>query len=174
MFKNRKHSDESKNKISKSNKGKHFYWIGRKMSDITKKKMSLINSGINNPMFGKHHSLNTKLKISKSRIGRCGGDKCNFWKGGINPINDTIRKSSKFKLWRESVFTRDNYTCQKYGIIGGKLHPHHIQNFAKFPELRFAIDNGITLSEKAHREFHKKYGRINNTREQLIEFLNID
>jgi len=33
------------------------------------------------------------------------------------------------------------------------------------------IDNGITLSEKAHREFHKKYGIKNNTNEQLEEFL---
>jgi hypothetical protein len=56
-------------------------------------------------------------------------------------------------------------------IKGGKLHPHHIQNFAKFPELRFAIDNGITLSDKAHWEFHKKYGKHNNNREQMKEFL---
>ena len=37
---------------------------------------------------------------------------------------------------------------------------------------RTAIENGITLSLKAHREFHKKYGFRNNTKEQLEEFLN--
>ena len=68
-------------------------------------------------------------------------------------------------------FARDNWTCQKYKTRGVKLHPHHILNFSSHPELRFDKDNGITLSEKAHWEFHKKYGCENNTREQLIEFL---
>ena len=31
--------------------------------------------------------------------------------------------------------------------------------------------NGITLNDKAHKEFHKKYGNKNNTKEQLEEFL---
>jgi len=65
----------------------------------------------------------------------------------------------------------NGYTCQKIGIKGGHLVAHHIQNFAQFPELRFAIDNGITLSKQAHNEFHKRYGRKNNNREQLDEFL---
>ena len=46
-----------------------------------------------------------------------------------------------------------------------------INNFADFPELRLAIDNGITLSEKAHKDFHNIYGNKNNTKEQLEEFL---
>ena len=94
-----------------------------------------------------------------------------MWKGGISHPNRLIRAGKNFRLWREAVFARDNWTCQKTETKGGKLHPHHIQNFAQFPELRFAIDNGITLSEKAHKEFHKIYGKNNNTREQLEEFL---
>jgi len=35
------------------------------------------------------------------------------------------------------------------------MEVHHILNFSEHPELRFAIDNGITLSQKSHREFHK-------------------
>ena len=99
------------------------------------------------------------------------GKKNPSWKGGITPENRKFRTNIEFRLWRESVFARDNWTCQKYGIKGGKLNPHHIKNFAQYPELRFAIDNGITLSVKAHREFHKKYGYKNNTKEQLEEFL---
>jgi len=48
---------------------------------------------------------------------------------------------------------------------------HHVTLEADFPELRFVVDNGITLSAKAHKEFHKKYGKIKNTKEQLKEFL---
>jgi len=90
---------------------------------------------------------------------------------GKTSENYRIRRSIEFRLWRESVFARDNWTCQKYGIKGGKLHPHHILNFSDHPELRFAIDNGVTLSEKAHKEFHKIYGFNNNTKGQLLEFL---
>jgi len=57
------------------------------------------------------------------------------------------------------------------GKQGGYLHPHHIKNFAEYPELRFAIDNGITFRKGCHEEFHKIYGRTHNTREQLDEFL---
>ena len=96
------------------------------------------------------------------------------WNKGLgnSTENHIIRTSLDYILWRKSCFERDNFTCQKYGVSGGKLVVHHINNFADFPELRFAIDNGITLSEKAHKEFHKLYGNRKNTREQLIEFLN--
>lgn len=70
-----------------------------------------------------------------------------------------------------NLVLRDNYTCQATGQWGGRLVVHHINNFADFPELRMSISNGITLSDSSHREFHKKYGRRNNTREQLQEFL---
>jgi hypothetical protein len=114
-----------------------------------------------------HHSEASKKKISEAQI----GEKNHYWKGGISPINVRIRNSSQMYLWRKAVLERDDFICKKYGIIGGKLVAHHIQNFADFPELRFAIDNGITLSEKAHKEFHKIYGIKNNTRKQMEKFL---
>lgn len=76
------------------------------------------------------------------------------------------------KLWKKACLERDNFTCQKTKQRGGKLRVHHINNFADFPELRTAINNGITLSEKSHKEFHQIYGVSNNTKEQLEEFLN--
>ena len=109
------------------------------------------------------------LRFGDKRIKK--GKKNWNWKGGITPENQKIRMSIEFRLWREAVFARDNWTCQKYKIRGEKLHAHHIQNFSEYPDLRFAIDNGITLSKKAHREFHKIYGNRNNTREQLVEGL---
>jgi hypothetical protein len=48
---------------------------------------------------------------------------------------------------------------------------HHIENFSEKPELRFDVNNGITLRHDVHQDFHKKYGYTNNTREQLDEFI---
>lgn len=143
--------------------------IGRPCSKITREKIGRANS-IKLKAYYKEHSVSieTRELMSKLRKGRNGSN----WKGGASKLNHIIRSSIEFRLWRESVFARDNWTCQKYKIKGGFLHPHHIKNFAEYPELRFAIDNGITFSKKAHDEFHKKYGRKNNTLEQVIEFLN--
>ena len=59
------------------------------------------------------------------------------------------------KAWRKAVFERDSYKCQKCGKIGGKLNAHHIKPFSLYPDLRFDIDNGITLCKECHIELHK-------------------
>jgi len=93
------------------------------------------------------------------------------YKGGISKEDNKFRNSLEYRRWRDSVYARDDYTCQKYKIKNGKLVAHHIESFHAKPELRLDINNGITLSKIAHKEFHTKYGLRNNTREQLVEFL---
>lgn len=145
----RKHTEESKKKMSKIRKDNPIsYWLGKKRSEISKKRMSNAQRGKNSPR----------------------------WKGGISPINKRIRNSIDFKLWRNSIYERDYFTCKKCGkkSEAGRrifLHPHHIQNFAQYPKLRFAIDNGITLCKDCHRLFHKLYGFKNNNYQQIIDFL---
>jgi hypothetical protein len=136
------------------------------------KNIALINankSGEGNPMFGTHtgqkqkdavrlatkgkkRPLEVRLKMSiahkeRVRLGLHPG-----WKGGVTPINKRIRHSLEFRLWREAVFKRDNWTCVWCGKRGGILHPDHIKPFALFPELRFAIDNGRTLCVDCHKK----------------------
>lgn len=78
------------------------------------------------------------------------------YKGGITPKNKAIRNSKEMAFWRSDVFERDKFTCQKCFIIGGELNAHHIKSFAKYSELRFDINNGITLCRACHIEVHKK------------------
>jgi hypothetical protein len=97
---------------------------------------------------------------------------------GLTPINKLIRFSKEYKMWRESVFSRDNYTCKKCGCYGGKLQAHHIFPFSKFEDLRFEVSNGITLCRECHDStcegsFHNVYGTYNNTKEQLEQFIGI-
>ena len=41
-----------------------------------------------------------------------------------------IRNLQKNKEWKNQIFKRDNYTCQKCGQIGSKLEAHHKKQFA--------------------------------------------
>lgn len=114
------------------------------------KKGHKFNNGKRNAL-GYIHSKETRKKMSEAHK----GDKSHFWKGGISKENEICRKISEYREWRSSVFKRDNFTCQICESVGGKLNAHHIKEFSKHKELRFAIDNGITLCEECHKNIHK-------------------
>lgn len=172
-------TEESKQKVRDTLKKK--YPNGRKVwnkdipcSESTKKKISDSKKGkpSNSPTkFKKGHIPLHKGKSAYWAI----GEKNNNWKGGITKTNynpNLIAKNSiEYRLWREAVFSRDNWICQKCKVQGGYLHPHHIRNFAEVILLRFAIDNGITFCRKCHRKFHHRFGVKNNNQEQINKFI---
>lgn len=141
---------------------------------------------------GKFVSPTTREKMSEARLGKMawnkglkgtaspnsgsftGGQMCGEknvnWAGGISKANDVIRGSIEERAWIRAVFARDHYTCQITKVKGCRLTAHHILNFASHPELRFTVENGISLSEDVHVAFHSKYGKRNNTPKQLAEF----
>ena len=142
-------SEETRRKISASLKGKNK---GRNPSLETREKMSI--SAKNRPQI----SIETRRKLSEANK----GEKSYRWKGGITPINQKIRNSIEYKLWRSEVYKRDNYTC----VIcknkeSGNLNADHIKPFAYFPELRLELSNGRTLCIPCHRKTNtygsKKY-----------------
>lgn len=82
------------------------------------------------------------------------------------------REHMEGKQWKKEVYKRDNYVCQHCKNRKNKpLVAHHKNGWNWDKENRFNIDNGITLCEKCHKEFHSIYGYGNNTKEQLNEWL---
>jgi 5-methylcytosine-specific restriction endonuclease McrA len=73
--------------------------------------------------------------------------------------------------WRQGVFLRDDYTCQRCGSRGVTLNAHHILNYYKHKHLRTELSNGITLCESCHKGFHKEFGSKDNNQQQINEYL---
>jgi len=73
------------------------------------------------------------------------------WRGGKYSEHRKIRYSAPYKIWRDAVFERDDWTCVVCHKRGGDMEAHHIKPFALFPELRLEISNGETLCKKCHR-----------------------
>ena len=142
-------------------------WLGKHHSEKTKQKMSLIKKGLVPKNLAILHSPDIRKKVGDTRRGKPNlkirGEKNHLWKGGITPINEKIRASLEYTIWRRAVFERDNYTCIWCGIRGEigrrvELNADHIKPFSLFPELRFAIDNGRTLCVDCHKKTDT-YGR---------------
>jgi len=55
-----------------------------------------------------------------------------------------------------------------------KLNVHHIEGYAENKHLRIDVSNGITFCQKCHNVFHRIYGKKNNNRSQLEEFLKME
>jgi hypothetical protein len=78
-----------------------------------------------------------------------------------------------YDKWRIEVFERDKYTCVLCGDNrGGNLNAHHLDGYNWCKEKRIDVDNGVTLCESCHFDFHNYYGYGSNTKQQFEEFYN--
>ena len=118
------------------NKGKKG-WIKHKPETI--EKLRKISTG---------RKLSEEAKRRLSELHK--GSKNYSWKGGITPMRVKIWHSLEYKLWRKSVFKRDNYTCVRCGQRGGRLEADHIKPFSLYPDLRFEASNGRTVCKSCH------------------------
>jgi len=111
--------------------------------------------------FGKGDKMpkSAKEKLRRFKLGKIGELAIN-WQGGKSKNVHSIT-SPQYKRWRMDVFTRDNFTCQGCGIRGCYLEAHHIKSWAKYPELRYKLDNGVTLCLECHKLTDNYKGKSN-------------
>lgn len=109
-----------------------------------------VRQKISKTLTGRKVSKETRLKQSLSQRGKKGSN----WQGGKTKEQKS-RMLVEYRLWRNSVFERDEYTCQDCKKVGGKLEAHHKKSFSKYPKLRLDINNGITLCKRCHDKIKK-------------------
>ena len=81
------------------------------------------------------------------------------WKGGWRKTQ-AWRQTKEYKQWQQAVYRRDRWTCRDCGkhCKKGDIAAHHLMDGDKYPELRYDIDNGVTLHLSCHKRRHAEIG----------------
>jgi hypothetical protein len=86
------------------------------------------------------------------------------WKGGISKNVHSITEP-RYKEWRMRVFIRDGFKCRMANNdCRDGIQAHHILKWSEYVELRYEINNGITLC-------HAHHPRKRAEEKRLIPFL---
>ena len=107
----------------------------------------------------------------KGRIYKRGSEHGN-WTGGRSTLRQQVSNTSEYVVWRQSVFERDDYTCQDCGERGGYKEADHIKSFVEIVreyniktiedalacQILWEVSNGRTLCRKCHIKTFKYYG----------------
>lgn len=128
----------------------------------------------------------TPYKVENGYVTSCGcvledyrsdfsGENNPNWRNGSTEEVQLARSSQEYADWRDAVFARDGMKCQCCGHLGpasgGGMNAHHKYNFAKYKDLRYSVDNGITLCRGCHIDFHADYGNQDNNPDQIAEYI---
>lgn len=118
----------------------------------------------------KMSELHKKLGTGKWMKYKIGED-ANNWKGGLNKNRDKHSLvNQKYVSWRTSIFTRDNFKCKiSNQDCKGQLEAHHILRWADYPELRYEVNNGITLCHFHHPRKIKDEMRLSPYFQELVK-----
>ena len=80
------------------------------------------------------------------------GEKNPTWKGGPEFWKkDNQRNDPAYQVWRMKIWIRDGFKCRiaNKDCIG-RIEAHHILGWAEYVELRYEVNNGITLCHGHH------------------------
>jgi hypothetical protein len=113
-------------------------------------------------MKGKHHTLESRIKVSESKkksLETPRGLNHPMWRGGLINRGNFRVNGLLHRLWREQVFERDSFTCQKCEENDPtRLVAHHIVPFRVSHDN--SLENGITLCRSCHASIEAKLGDL--------------
>lgn len=177
-------SEETKRKIGIASKGHilsrdvieriRYKNLGKKRSEDTRQRMRTAirrKQGKRGPL-----SIEHKLKIGRANHGNSykkgktlseerKGKNHFRWIKDRNKLkrygdDQKNRRSSAYVTWRKEVWTRDKFKCRMLNSeCRGRIEAHHILSYTSYPDLRYDINNGITLCH-----FHHPRKRVEEAR----------
>lgn len=161
-----KHTEEWKRNMSEKMKGGNSGSFKKGHMPINGFKM-----GQKGSFKGKQHSEETKKQMSISRLGLHSGENHYKWKKDRTQVVQSEKKhlSGLYKEWMLKVKKRDNWKCKiAHPDCKGRLEAHHILNWKDYPELRYEINNGITLCHAHHPRGRKNEAKLSPYLQSLV------
>jgi len=114
--------------------------------------------GENNPMFGKTN------KPSKEAIAKRSGENHWNWQGG-----KSTKRSGKQIAWSKEIIKKYGNVCDCCGYSRGwAMEAHHYET-SENKQHTFGENDGVALCSNCHKEFHKRFGRQDTTKEMYIQ-----
>lgn len=166
-------SNKSPIRIAKCTKN---LW-GRKPPKTAFKKGDNMGENHRNWKGGKPNCKDCGLKLSTYGLKYCQihfglhqrGENHPNWVNGNYKKSDKKWSSSAYVYWSLSVKNRDNWKCKiSSENCKGQLESHHILNWVDYPELRYDINNGITLCHAHHPRGRAKEKAMVSTFMELL------
>ena len=154
-------SDSHKGNIPTNLKQLQEYRKGRPLTEEHKEKIRLGNLGrtqVYKSNESKRQSLDNLLGVNGKPAWNKGLKGFNAGEDNPRYIKDRslLKKSTrqvgtKHREWAEACKTRDGRKCKLGGKdCCGQLEVHHIHRFSEYEELRYELNNGITLCHFHH------------------------
>lgn len=160
----------AKPKLEKTCKCGKVFYVKQSLERVKNCSRSCARKGMISPMKGRKHSEEAKLKQSLARLGKTGELCPNYIKDrSLIKIGDRNLHDPLQKQWRMEVKKRDNFSCRiADNNCDGRLEVHHILRWSEFPELRYKINNGITLCHAHHPRARAEEKRLIPTFMELV------
>ena len=174
----KKHSEESKRKMSiaASKRQRSSLSIetrrkigdanrGRPVSDELRQKRSIARKGKSAPWM-----IGTKYGAGNRSHTNFRGEKSPNWIPDRSLIKlDTERGGPLHKQWSRNVKLRDGWKCKiANGDCHGRVESHHILSWKDYPELRYQINNGVTLCHAHHPRVRSEEKRLSPYFQDLV------
>jgi len=180
------HTPEAKKRIGKAALGnKHGIGnknhLGKKHTIESRMKMSLALKGRevwNNISTSNTSPYGIQFKISWSSVVDVEilsqankGEKAHQWIEDRTKLKDDSKErgGQLHKEWSKTVKNRDKWKCRiDNEDCLGKLEAHHIVSWSQSPELRYEVNNGITLCHYHHPRKREEEQRLIPTFKEMV------
>ena len=84
------------------------------------------------------------------------------------------RNDMAYQEWRKQVWLRDNFKCKIANQdCEGKINAHHVLSWREYVELRYKINNGITLCHAHHPRKRVEEKRLVPVFQGLVSVSNV-